>query len=426
MTYIERIKALRTELQTLTNNTKTLYTELEEKGDKATGEDRTKLNTMLDEGIEKRAEFERLTELEKTETLVNTPAGRKAVRTSTSMQAAMRPLTWGEKVIRSDQFKRAYDMAKKGHVVERMDAVRVRNGDMETRALFNDDDAQGGHLVREERLTEIFDIARQRPITLLDVVNTSETTSDAVEYIRLISRTNNAAVVPERDAGNFGLKPEGDMSFDLQTAAVKTIAEWIAHSRQILQDAPRLRDVIDNELRFQLLFVLENQIINGDGTGNNFTGITNTAGVQTREHQTSGRAFQATDTLADTLRRAITDISLEFYTADGIAMAPADIERLELDKATDGHYTMIYDPVQMRIWRTPIVETQVLSAGTAIVGNWGLGATLWDRMQVDIRVSENVNDDFIRNAVRVLAELRAAFAVIRPLAFEIVDTIAGP
>lgn len=424
MTYIERIKALRTEVQTMVNNAKTMYADLESKGDKATADERTNLDNLIDAGVEKRIELERLEELEKTETHVNTPAGPRAVRSGISQQAALRPLTWGQKVIQSEQFKRVYELARKGHSVKEMEAVRVRNGDMEVRALYNDDDAQGGHLVREERLTEIFDIARQRPFTLLDVINVSETTSDAVEYIRLISRTNNAAVVPERDGGNFGLKPEGDMSFDLQTAAVKTIAQWVAASRQILQDAPRLRDTIDNELRFQLRFFLENQIIAGDGTGNNFTGILNTAGVQTRVHQTSGRAFEATDTVADTLRRSITDIILEFYEPDGIAMHPTDVETMELDKASDGHYTMVYDPVQMRVWRVPVVENQVLPAGTAITGAWALGATLWDRMQTDIRVGEP-NDFFLRNAVAVLAELRAAFAVIRPLTFEVITGLAA-
>jgi hypothetical protein len=51
-----------------------------------------------------------------------------------------------------------------------------------------------------------------------------------------------------------------------------------------------------------------------------------------------------------------------------------------------------------------------------------MGATLWDRMQTEIRVGEPT-DYFLRNAVAILAELRAAFGVPRPLAFEKITLI---
>lgn len=227
-----------------------------------------------------------------------------------------------------------------------------------------------------------------------------------------------AAVVGEYSAGQFGLKPESGMTFALQTANVKTIATWIAASRQILDDAPRLRALIDNELQYMVELALEDQIIKGDGTGNNFTGILNTSGIQSRVHKVSGRGFVATDNDADTIRRAITDIYLAFYQPDGIVLNPAQGETLELTRAsTAGTYMMTYDPVAMKLWRVPVVETAAMTAGTALVGNFGLGATLWDRMATQILTGQP-NDFFLRNAFAILAELRAAFAVVRPLAFE--------
>lgn len=403
----EKVKQLKTELATLTNQTKTLYAELEAKGDKVTADERTKLENMIDDGMKKREELTRLEGLLSNDEYLNQPesepvaGGRKGGGTE-------RPKSWGEIVVASDQFKNNNKRS--------MQPVNVK-------ALYDSVDGAGGYLVRPQREPEIIDIARQRDRTVLDLVNVSQTTQSAVEYMLMITRTNNAAVVSERTATNgtagddvFGLKPESNIVFDLKTAPVKTIATWVAASRQILADAPNLRNTIDNELIYMLEIVLENEILNGDGTGNHFTGVLATPDIGTRTQGTGARS-EAGDTKADTLRRAITDVRLEFYKADGVAVAPEDSEALELEKDQEGRYMMVFDPVQLRVWRVPVVEVDALEEGTSVVGAWKLGATLWDRMEAEVRISENVNDDFIRNAVRVLAELRAAFAVKRPKAF---------
>jgi hypothetical protein len=96
---------------------------------------------------------------------------------------------------------------------------------------------------------------------------------------------------------------------------------------------------------------------------------------------------------------------------------------MELTEYGANRFMLSFDPVTMRVWRVPVIETQVLAAGTAITGAWKLGATLWDRMEADVRTSENVGSQFIQNLITVLAELRAAFGVPRPLCFEKVTLI---
>jgi HK97 family phage major capsid protein len=398
------LQALKTEVATLTNQAKALHAELAQQGDKATAEDKARLGAMIDAGMAKRDELKKLEDLAGLDEYVNEPETAKAQeRTSAAWKR------WGDMVTTSEQFK------QRGH----SQGVTVKVGALPQlrKAVYAGTDASGGVAVNPDYRPEIIDIARQRPRSVIDLVNQSQTTSDAVEYVRMTSRTNNAAIVSEFTAGNFGLKPESDIAFDLATATVKTIATWIAASRQILMDAPRLRQMIDTELAYMVEVTLENQVLVGDGVGNNFTGIVNTSGIQSRVHATSGRAFDAADTVADSLRRAITDLYLEFYRPDAIVLHPTQGEELELLKDDTGNYLNIYDSATLRIWRVPVVETPAMTSGTALVGQFGFGATLWDRMQTEIRVGEP-NDYFLRNAIAVLAELRAAFAVTRPLAFE--------
>ena len=282
----------------------------------------------------------------------------------------------------------------------------------------------------------LFRSARQRPLTVMDLINVGQTSVDAVEYVLMATRTNNAAVVPEWDAdktpgdgdysNKFGDKPQGDLTLDLKTATVKTIAEWIPASRQILSDAPNLRSMIDTELVYQIEITLENQILTGSGSGNNFRGINNWSGIQTRQHRNVGvdRGALADDTLADTIRRSLTDIRLEFYEPDGIILNPTNGEAVELEKDDNGNYLKVYDPVSMRMWRVKVLETQAQTANIATVGQFKLGAKLWDREQSNIRVGEPGNF-FLQNAVAILAELRAAFAVTRPKAIEKVNLVSA-
>ena len=400
MSYQEQIKSLRTELQTLTNQAKTMYADLDAKGDKATADERTNLNNLIDQGQAKRADLERLEALDANDAYANRPAA-KAQAVANGRRARK---SWGQIVAESPEFKGASATS----ATPRMDRVNVK-------AVYGSADGGGGALIQAQHISEVVDLP-QRPPSVLEYLNQSSTNSDAVEYAVIASRTNNAAPVAEFTAGNFGLKPESDLTFTLATTNVRTIATWIPVSRRILQDAPQLQSYIDNDLTNELRVALENEVISGSGTGEHFTGILNTSGILTRT-QGSGSRSSGSDTVADTIRRGITDVVLQYYTPNVIVLNPTDAETVELTKDTTGQYVMVMDAVTGRMWRIAVAQTAALTAKTGLVGDLRMAATLWDRSQLEIRVGEP-NDLFLRNALAILAELRAAFAVVRPSAVE--------
>jgi HK97 family phage major capsid protein len=67
-----------------------------------------------------------------------------------------------------------------------------------------------------------------------------------------------------------------------------------------------------------------------------------------------------------------------------------------------------------RLWNVPVVETDALSAGTALVGDLSK-AVLFDRLSLSVALG-TINVQFIRNMVTVLGEIGAGFGVIRPSA----------
>jgi len=264
-----------------------------------------------------------------------------------------------------------------------------------------------------------------------DLFPARTTTAAVIEYFRQLGFTsvdvaagvNSASTVAERSGGAFGLKPQSSFSFVGEQAAVRTLAHWEAAHRNVLADEPQLRSIIDNELMYGLRLLEDNQILNGDGNGENLRGVLQTPGIQTYAWS-DGATSPVPDTKADALRRAATLAFLAYYEPTGIVLHPNDWEDIELTKDTNGQYLVAVSVAmggEPRVWRMPVIDTPAMAEGTALVGAFGTGAQLYDREQASIRISEQHSDFFVRNAIVVLAEQRLALAVKRPEAFVAVD-----
>ena len=286
----------------------------------------------------------------------------------------------------------------------------------------------GGALVDSDFLGLVDEGTHERPLTVLDVLTRGQTDSDTVEYVRVTSATNNAAPVPEAstagaipdpDSENTaGVKPESALALARISTPVVTIAHWIPATKRALSDAGQVRTLIDAFLRYGLFEELEDQIVNGDGSGENFTGILNTSGVQS----------QAWDTdILTTTRKAKTKVRLVGRSAANAYMLhPNDAETLDLLKDNEGRFYFggpADDGIQ-RLWRLPVVESEAVPEGTGIVADWRR-AVLWDREQAAVSATDSHADFFIRNLVAILAELRAAFGITRPTAFVTFATSSG-
>jgi HK97 family phage major capsid protein len=255
------------------------------------------------------------------------------------------------------------------------------------------------------------------------------TSAATIEYFRVTGFTNSAAAVPERSGDDFASKPQSTLTFVGEQAPVRTLAHWEAAHRNVLADEPQLRSIIDNELMYGLRLEEDDQLLNGDGTGENLTGILQVSGIQTYSWST-GATTPVADTKGDAIRRAATLAFLAYYEPTGVVLHPNDFEDIELTKSsTEGAYLFAVSMQQggeKRIWRMPVVETPAITEGTALLGAFGLGAQIYDREGANIRVAEQHSDFFVRNAIVVLAEQRLALATKRPEAFVAITFDAAP
>lgn len=280
--------------------------------------------------------------------------------------------------------------------------------------------------MRTMRVRDLFPVVRTNA-NLIDFYRVTGFTEG--DPIGANGNAGNAQMVPDRDGGNtnFGLKPQSNLNFALGQAPVRTLAHFEVAHRNVLADEPQLQGIINNELLYGLRLEEDNQILNGDGTGENLDGLLSVAGTQVYDQANDGT--NATETKLDTLRRAATRVILSYYEATGYVLHPFDWEDIELTKDTQDRYILATNVAlggEKRVWRQPVVETPAIPQGTYVTGAWGLGAQLYDREQSNIRIAEQHSDFFIRNAVAILAEQRLAFAVKRPESYVKGAFFVGP
>lgn len=259
----------------------------------------------------------------------------------------------------------------------------------------------------------------RRPLSIRDIITVGTTSSDTVEFVRMVTETNNAAPVAEATnvSGSSGVKPQSDLALEKVTTPVKTIAHWVAATTRALSDAGQMRTLIDGFLRYGLNEELEDQIVGGDGAGENLTGIANMSGTQS----------QAWDTdLLTTTRRARTKVRVVGRAqATAYLLHPYDWEDMDLLQDNEARYFFGGPSVLgiPRLWGLPVVENEGVTEGQGYVGDFRT-VVLWDREQDSIQVSNSHSDFFIRNLVAILAEKRAALGCLRPVSIVEMDLTA--
>lgn len=306
----------------------------------------------------------------------------------------------GQRLVESDQFVKFIGEGGRGRAM-----LELKAGELGS--ATTDADGNAGHLVQTTRLPGILQMP-QRRLVVRDLLTGGNMGGNALEYVQESGFTNNAEMVAE-----FGKKPQSSLKFEVKSTSAKVIAHHMKASRQILDDAPQLRSIIDGRLRQGLKLKEEDQLLNGDGKGQNLHGLLpqSTAFAD----PTAMSAY----TIIDQLRLAALQVALAEFDATGFVLNPKDWAEIELMKDSLGRY-IIGNPqgtISASLWNLPVVATQAMTAKNFLTGAFDLGAQIFDRWQDRVEVATENEDDFLKNMVTVLAEERLAFAVYRPEAF---------
>lgn len=257
----------------------------------------------------------------------------------------------------------------------------------------------------------------EQPLTISSRFGQATTSSNAVGNVRETVATNAADVVAEG-----GTKPESALEFELEQVPVKKIATWLPVSDELIEDAPALRAIINNRLSLFVRQEEEAQVLEGAG-GGNLLGLTPQIPAANRYVTSSVTAAQN----ADHIFEALTVARRSYLEPDTIGVHPDDWADLRLLKDGNENYiagspfsTGPGEPVD-RLWGKVVVVTTAVRSGTAVVGAFQTGATLFRKGGVTVEASNSHASYFITNLTAIRAEERLALAVHRPEAFAIAD-----
>lgn len=258
-----------------------------------------------------------------------------------------------------------------------------------------------------------------RALRFLDVVPRGEAIGNQVHYTRELLWTNNAAETAEA-----AQKPESVLTFEPQDVPVRTIPHLIKASKQVLDDAPQLMTYIDVRMRHGVRQRAEAQLINGDGTGQNISGILASGNF-------TPVVPVASENLFDYANRLKTQVITSDYVPDVFLVNPADWGAVERAKATDGQYLAangivgyLQNGLVPTLWGLPVLPSNNVPAGQMICAS--LDALMfWERQAVTVEIFDQNENDVETNLMTIRAEMRGAFTVFRPAAVA-AGTILAP
>jgi HK97 family phage major capsid protein len=248
-------------------------------------------------------------------------------------------------------------------------------------------------------------VQRRQPF-MRELVNSAGTNS---KYVVWIEQAN-------PDPGEAGMTAEGapktQTDFDLveRSCDVKKITAWIKVSKEMIADLPFMAGEINGELMELVALKLDQQILSGDGVGNNMTGIEANA-TAWAAGSFAGQIDNANN--SDVLRVGIAQVANNNFMANYILLNPEDCAAMQLTKSSTGEYTypMFIEGADgiTRVKGIPVIENPGVTAGSFLIGDF-TKSNLRIREEMNISVGY-VDDDFTNNLMTVLCEARACHFV---------------
>jgi len=245
-----------------------------------------------------------------------------------------------------------------------------------------------------------------------DLVPRYRVDAGQIEYVKENVFTNAASPVAETVS-----KGESDLTLTASIVPTVTISHWISASRQALEDLSVLRSYVDLRLTQGLLDAEDSELLIGSGTGGHINGLVTQA-------ETYSGGYQSGDTLIDKVNRVIGDLESNGYDPDGIVLHPSDWRGMTSIKTNAGGENtgqyLLASPTSgapSNLWGLKVSVTRAMPQGSYLVGQFAGSASVFEKLPLQIELSTEHSDFFIRNLVAIRAEERIALAVFRPAAF---------
>ena len=319
------------------------------------------------------------------------------------------PQTIGEQFANTDAYKAYVEKGVKG---------------VDSQAEFKTTLNTTGYPPESLRAPGILETALRNPDSVIGLFDQIQTNQNAYVYLEETTFTNNAGAVAE--STDISTSNEGALAFTERTESIRKMATFLPVTDELLADVAGIQGYVNSRLSTMMKLNLDNQLINGNGSAPNLTGVLQKSGINTFDYS----SFNGSLARLGQIYQAITEIRKDaFVEADSIVMHPSDwyqIVTSVTDVTTSGSRNPLFvvaggfgADAAPKIWGLNVVPSTVIAEGTMLVGKFGGGdaAQVVMREGVDLAVSDSHSDFFAKNQLAIRLTMRLGFAIYRPTAF---------
>ncbi len=203
--------------------------------------------------------------------------------------------------------------------------------------------------------------------------------------------------------------PQKDYEFTEKSERVKKIGVFAKYSAEMAEDLPNLIAEVRNFLIADLRRTVDEQILSGDGEGENLTGIL--------ENATAYSAGTFAGTIAeanrfDVIETAGNQVRVGLHTPNYVVLHPTDVSKMRLSKGDDGHYVMppFSTSAGTDVSGLRVIQNTGITAGNFLVGDFSKSSVKY-RRGLTIEMSNVDDDDFTRDRFTVRAMVRLVHRV---------------
>lgn len=242
----------------------------------------------------------------------------------------------------------------------------------------------------------------QRPLVVADLFSTGAITGTVLQYPVFDELEGNAKMVEETGAAPQVHWKDPTWKQD----KIGKVASFFGISEDMMDDLSWVIGEINDAAQYDLKLQEETQLLSGDGTENNLTGLFN------REIQTMDKD-ELSD--ADRLSKAALQITTTTnFQADAYVMNPLDFWKLTIAKDANGNYLNLTDGA--KLWNIPTVATAAITEGTALVGAFK-SAKVLRKGGLVVKMTDSDTDDFLHFKQKCRVSERLGLQVKYPKAF---------
>ena len=326
-----------------------------------------------------------------------------------SMPEQKGPQTIGEQFANTEAYKAYVEKGVKG---------------VDSQAEFKTTLNTTGYPPESLRAPGILETALRNPDSVIGLFDQIQTNQNAYVYLEETTFTNNAGAVAE--STDISSANEGALAFTERTESIRKMATFLPVTDELLADVAGIQGYVNSRLSTMMKLNLDNQLINGNGSAPNLTGVLNKSGINTFAYGSYSGELRK----LGQIYQAITEIRKDaFVEPDSIVMHPSDwydIVTSVSSVETSGSRNPLFvvaggfgADVAPKIWGLNVVPSTVIAEGTMLVGKFGGGdaAQVILREGVDLAVSDSHSDFFAKNQLAIRLTMRLGFAIYRPTAF---------